>query len=62
MNQHPEKLRPYAGQYVIVEGTRLVAHSADPGEAIAAAKRQGITIPFILFLEVPNPNLIRIGL
>ena len=62
MNKNPDKLRPYAGEYVIVEGTRLVAHSADAGEAIAAAKRQGIKIPFVLFLEVPKPNTVRIGL
>jgi hypothetical protein len=62
MNKHPEKLRPFAGEYVVVEGTRVVAHSPDAEEAIRTAKRRGVVIPFILFLEKPDPNLIRIGL
>lgn len=62
MNKHPEKLRPYAGEYVVVEGTRVVAHSTDAAEAIRVAKQQGVVIPFILFLEKPDPNVIRIGL
>lgn len=62
VNKHPEKLRPYAGEYVVVEGTRVVAHSPDAAEAIRTAKRRGVVIPFILFLEKPDPNSIRIGL
>ena len=62
MNKHPEKLRPYAGEYVVVEGTKVIAHSTDAAAAIQTAKRRGVRIPFILFLEVPDPNLIRIGL
>lgn len=62
MNKHPEKLRPYAGEYVVVEGTKVIAHSADAGEAIEAAKRQGITIPFVLFLAPAEPNTFHFGL
>jgi hypothetical protein len=62
MNKHPEKLRPYAGEYVVVEGTRVVAHSPDAEVALRTAKRRGVVIPFILFLEKPDPELIRIGL
>jgi hypothetical protein len=62
MKKHPEKLRPYAGEYVVVEGTKIVAHGIDAAAVIQTAKRRGVTIPFILFLEVPDPNVIRIGL
>ena len=62
MNKHPEKLHPYAGEYVVVEGTKVIAHSTDAALAIQTAKRRGIRIPFILFLEIPDPNVIRIGL
>lgn len=62
MNKHPEKLRPYAGEYVVVEGTKVVAHSADVGKAIDTAKRKGIKIPFVLFLEPAKPNTFHVGL
>lgn len=62
MNKHPEKLRPYAGEYVVIDGTRVISHSTDAAEAIRTAKRKGVVIPFILFLEKPEPGVISIGL
>ena len=61
MRKHPEKLRAYAGQYIVVEGTRIVAHGADAGRVVRAARRRGVTIPFILFLEKPDPDMIYVG-
>jgi len=51
MNKHSEKLRPLAGEYIVVEGTRIVAHSADASIAMREAKRKGVVIPFVLYLE-----------
>jgi Family of unknown function (DUF5678) len=62
MNKHPEKLRPYAGEYVVVEGRRIVSHSENAALAVEEARRQGLTNMFILFLEPPlPPNTFRIG-
>jgi len=63
LNEHPEKLRPHAGEYVVVEGRRIVAHSRDAAVAIQTAKRRGIASPYIFFVEPPlPPNTFRIGL
>ena len=62
LNEHPEKLRPHAGEYVVVEGRRIVAHSKDAAVAVETAKRRGITSPYIFFVEPPlPPNTVRIG-
>jgi uncharacterized protein DUF5678 len=63
LNKHPEKLRPHAGEYVVVEGRRIVAHSRDAAVAIQTARRRGITSPYIFFVEpAAPPNTFRIGL
>jgi uncharacterized protein DUF5678 len=56
LEKHPEKLRPHIGEYVVVEGRRIVAHSKDAGEAIKEAKRKGVKIPFIFFVPPPLPK------
>src|ERR1700722_20128935 len=34
LNKHPEKLRDHAGEYVVVEGRRIVAHNRDAALAV----------------------------
>ena len=63
LQKHPEKLRACAGEYVVVEGRRIVAHSKDAAKAIEKAKLRGVKIPYIFFVEPPlPPNTYRIGL
>ncbi len=63
MNKHPEKLRALAGEYIVIEGTRIMAHSTDASLAIREAKRKGVPIPFILYLEpLSSMNSAHIGL
>src|ERR1700693_5160343 len=63
LNEHPERLRPYAGEYVVVEGRRVVAHNKEAAVAVETARRRGITSPYIFFVEPPlPPNTFRIGL
>jgi hypothetical protein len=62
MNSHPEELRKCAGEYVIVEGTEIIAHGKEPAELFEIAERRGIQIPYIFFVEPPlPPNTYRIG-
>jgi hypothetical protein len=62
LNRHPEELRKCAGEYVIVEGKEIVAHGKEPAELLEIAKRRGIKIPYIFFVEPPlPPNTYRIG-
>ena len=45
-NQHR-----YSGQWVALEGDRLIAHGAEAAEVFAAAKAQGFTLPLVFFIE-----------
>jgi len=63
LDQHPEKLRAHASEYVVVEGRRIVAHNKDAALAIQSARRRGISSPYVFFVEPPlPPNTFRIGL
>lgn len=50
-----ENRAAYADQWVAVEGGRLVAAGADPLKVFAAAKAEGIRIPFIVHLLPEDP-------
>ncbi|HVN28058.1 MAG TPA: DUF5678 domain-containing protein [Candidatus Binataceae bacterium] len=62
LQKHPEKLRACAGEYVMVEGEEIVAHSKEPADLARVARQRGIKIPYIFFVEPPlPPNTFRIG-
>jgi hypothetical protein len=62
LNKHPGELRKCAGEYVIVEGTEIIAHGKEPAELFEIATRRGIKIPYIFFVEPPlPPNTYRVG-
>ena len=50
-----EESRPYAGQWVALDGPRLVAHGARLATVSAAAKAAGVEQP--LFASVPDNDL-----
>jgi hypothetical protein len=45
----------YADQWVAVEGDRLVAAGDDPLKVFAAAKEEGIRIPFVVHMLPEDP-------
>lgn len=47
----------YADQWVTVEGDRLVAAGNDPLKVYAAAKEEGIRIPFVVVHLLPEDPL-----
>jgi Family of unknown function (DUF5678) len=62
LSKHPEELRKCAGEYVIIEGTEIIAHGTEPAKLYKIAKRRGIKIPFIFFVPPPRPkNVYWIG-
>jgi hypothetical protein len=62
MNSHPEELRKCAGEYVILEGTEIIAHGTEPVKLFEIAKRRGVKVPFIFFVPPPLPkNTVWIG-
>src|SRR5262245_49173196 len=41
----------YAGQWVALEGDRLLSHGSDPHQVRAEARSQGVASPFVVFAE-----------
>ena len=49
-----ENRNEYVGQWVVVEGDRLIASGPDSREVFQAAKQAGIQIPFLVHVEPEN--------
>ena len=50
-----ENRTAYAGQWVVVEGDRLIAAGVDPLRVFADAKEQGVQSPFIVHVLPEDP-------
>lgn len=59
---HEPELRALEGQWVVVEGERMVANAANAAEVVAQARAQGIKVPYIFFVEPIRPKTARLGL
>jgi hypothetical protein len=55
-------LEALAGQWLVVEGDELIAHGRDPVTLVTAAKRRGIQVPFVFFVEPRTHDTVKIGL
>jgi len=44
----------YIGQWVALDGDRLVSHDEDLGKVFDAASAQGVQVPFTAFIEDPD--------
>ncbi len=53
----------FAGQWVVLEGEEIVAHSEDPAQAVGQARAKGVAVPFVFRVEPPRrPGVVQIGL
>jgi hypothetical protein len=52
--------RDYIGQWIALEGDRLVAHSADAKEMFAQVDATGVTQPLVLYVEDPDVPFIGV--
>ena len=59
---HPEILRRYAGQWLVVEGEKVVAHGDDPAQLVKQARAQGVSIPYVFYVDPPRDGVVRLGL
>ena len=59
VSDHRAELRQYAGQWIVVEGQRLVAHHRNAMEAVRAARAQGVKHPLLYHVE--GERLARTG-
>jgi Family of unknown function (DUF5678) len=51
--------REYAGQWVALDGDRLIAHGPHHHEVWAAAEASGVYLPLVTFVE--NPDRVYAG-
>jgi Family of unknown function (DUF5678) len=54
-----EHRREYAGQWVALDGARLIAHGTNHDEVWAATQADGAYLPLVTFVEDPN-NIVHI--
>lgn len=59
---HTEVLRQFAGQWVVLEGEKIVVHGSDPLQVVAEARAKGIRVPYIFFVEDADKKVVRMGL
>ena len=48
---HTDELRRLAGEWVVLEGEDLVAHGKNATSVVASARRKGIKVPFVFYVE-----------
>jgi hypothetical protein len=51
---HPDEMHRLAGEWVVLEGEELIAHGNTATRVAASARRKGIAVPFIFFVESPE--------
>jgi len=60
---HGDVLLRYARQWVCLEGEQIVAHGRDVVRVVASARRQGVKIPYVFYVEEPRgEDVVYIGL
>jgi hypothetical protein len=58
---NPEALNAFQGEWVALEGDRIVGHSRNAGDAIKQARAAGVRVPYVFLVEAPD-NTMKIGL
>jgi hypothetical protein len=60
---HTAVLRRYAREWVCLEGERIVAHGRDVVRVVASARRKGVKIPYVFYVEEPrDEDVVYMGL
>jgi len=59
---HADALRPYAGQWVVLEKDRIVAAGPSLRDAITQARASGLRVPYAFRVEEIPENIAIIGL
>jgi Family of unknown function (DUF5678) len=55
-------LRPYAGQWIAIEGERIVASGADPSDVVKRARAAGSRVPYVFKVELQDDNVALLDL
>jgi hypothetical protein len=57
LTQNARELEAYAGEVLLIQGSRLVAHSADMFDILKAIQKHGIRAPFIFRVPAENQSV-----
>ncbi len=60
--RNPEALRPFVGQWVVLEGESIIAHGTDPMRVVADARSRGVRVPYVFYVEELKDDSVWIGL
>jgi len=61
-DSHKSELEAMAGQWVVLEGEQVVAHGDDPADLVAAARKSGVVVPYVFFVDGPQHDVVKVGL
>ena len=50
MAEHPEAFDPYVGEWVVVEGPKIVSHGMDAVAVVNEARFAGIKVPYLVWV------------
>lgn len=59
---HQDALRPYLGQWVVLEGEQIVASGPSLAEVVLQARGKGVRIPYVFRVDYSDQNTATIGL
>lgn len=59
---HKEVLRGYLGQWVVLQGERILASGPSLAEAVKQAREMGVRVPYVFRVEDLDENIATIGL
>ena len=51
IEEHPEAFEPFVGEWVVLEGTSIVAHGPEPAIIADKARALGINVPYLLKVQ-----------
>jgi len=57
-----DDLQAFAGEWVVLEGEQIIAHGPDPAELVAAARRSGVLVPYVFFVDRQQSDVVKLGL
>jgi hypothetical protein len=59
---HPEILKAFEGEWIVIEGDEVVAHDREFTRVINQARSSGIPTPYVFFVEPKSEDVVNIGL
>ncbi len=59
---HPEILKSFKNEWVVLEGEEIIAHGPNPIDVVATARAEGIKAPYVFYVESSSEGISKMGL